>query len=440
MGRLLPLVYLIYAVPLCLFLALATPPFQVADEPAHVLRAAQLAGGAVIGERREATAGGPLDPALPALAALFADIPFHSERTVSAAVLEQARALSWTGHDVFIGFPSSTAYAPAFYGPMALALAIGKAVGWTPYVCLLLGRILGAAAALALCAAAIWQCRRGRLFLFSVLALPMPLSLFASGNPDGLTIAATALALALVSRGLSGADAPRRGDLWLSVLCLALVGMAKPPNAALAGLLLALPAPRRQKAGAVLLVLAATLGWLVATRDLRLPLAHGDIAPDPAGQVAYLIHNIAALPGLLWATVKLHAVGLGLGFIGSLGWLDTLLPKGYYAGAAVCLGLALLHDTRERLGMVPALLAAGAILAVSGGMALSLYIIWSPVGAPVVEGLQGRYFLPAALASVFVLPALPLPERGRRWASRLCLVFPLATLAVVPPAILQRYY
>jgi hypothetical protein len=52
-----------------------------------------------------------------------------------------------------------------------------------------------------------------------------------------------------------------------------------------------------------------------------------------------------------------------------------------------------------------------------------MYLYWSPVGADVISGVQGRYFLPlAGLASVTLCAAIP---------ARLRLLAPAACYAVV---------
>ena len=36
-----------------------------------------------------------------------------------------------------------------------------------------------------------------------------------------------------------------------------------------------------------------------------------------------------------------------------------------------------------------------------------MYLIWTPVGYPTIEGVQGRYALPLLLAGLFAWPILP---------------------------------
>src|SRR5690242_18127560 len=50
-GRFLAGAFVGLALPTCIILALLTPPGQVADEPAHILRAAALLQGEFVGHR-----------------------------------------------------------------------------------------------------------------------------------------------------------------------------------------------------------------------------------------------------------------------------------------------------------------------------------------------------------------------------------------------------
>jgi uncharacterized membrane protein len=88
-----------------------------------------------------------------------------------------------------------------------------------------------------------------------------------------------------------------------------------------------------------------------------------------------------------------------------------------------------------------------AILLSTGAVFGAMYLIWSPVGGPVVDGVQGRYFLPIAA----FLPLVALGERPsegqastvrrlQRWANVLVLAFPLVSLLVVERAVVLRYY
>jgi uncharacterized membrane protein len=72
----------------------------------------------------------------------------------------------------------------------------------------------------------------------------------------------------------------------------------------------------------------------------------------------------------------------------------------------------------------------------------SLYLIWTPLDHPIVEGAQGRYFLPIALAGVVLLPALGHARLARiqNWLLLIVLLFPVLSLTVMMRAIVLRYY
>ncbi len=102
-----------------------------------------------------------------------------------------------------------------------------------------------------------------------------------------------------------------------------------------------------------------------------------------------------------------YQIGLYLeSFVGRLGWLDVILPPPYVelawavliaaAYASVVTGVV----TRARCyaGAVVALALASSVVALFA----ALYVSWTPVGNFIVDGIQGRYFIPLA----FFAPAL----------------------------------
>jgi uncharacterized membrane protein len=89
------------------------------------------------------------------------------------------------------------------------------------------------------------------------------------------------------------------------------------------------------------------------------------------------------------------------------------------------------------------LLLAVAILGIVFALSLAEYLIWTPVGARAVEGLQNRYYLP--LVPFALLLTLPGAVRGR-WRERLwqyryaAVAIFLATDFILPFVLAHRYY
>ena len=442
--------FVAYGLFAVLFLAINLPPFQSPDEPGHFFRASQIADGHLTGlrfgvpeadGRVTVTAGGKIDPAEWQAWELFKDMPFHPETAVTRGALSSD--IPWSSARTRIGFPAAAMYPPFFYAPSAIGIVAGRAAGTTVLQALMLSRLLTGAAAVAVGAAAIACAGAAAIWLFAVLTLPMSLSLIASSSQDALMLSFSALAGGLVARSLRPGDTPGTGRLVWIALALGLVGMARPPYGALALLPLALPGVRwRGRIAAAAAVAACGLIWAAiaaatATTNYEVAVA----GSDPSAQAAFLLSHPLFVFHLLRQTLAVQWPGQVASFIGNLGWLDTPLPDGYYTAAkwilAAAATAAALGTRRGDGGWRSRAAIAAAVLVAAAGVFAGQYLIWTKPGAEAVEGLQGRYFLPLALAAAGALPALG----GMRlaWLHRslvaVVLAFPLVSLAVVMRAV-----
>ncbi len=232
------LAYLVLCAPVCIALALIVPPGEVADEGAHLARAAALIQGDMVGHRESVrysdgsthlAAGVRIDP-------VWDRIGRSRPKDFGGAISAVESEPDARGR-IFVPLYTVGTYPPFLYLPGAAGLGIARVLGLAPEVGFYLGRLGNATATLAIALAALALAHRGRVALFAVLALPMTLSLAASFNQDAPIIALAALAAALLTpRPLTGAGA--RWRLSGAILSLALVVLAKPPYAGLAAMLL----------------------------------------------------------------------------------------------------------------------------------------------------------------------------------------------------------
>ncbi|MET0368225.1 MAG: DUF2142 domain-containing protein [Methylobacterium sp.] len=462
------LAYLILCAPVCIALALIVPPGEVADEGAHLARAAALIQGDMVGHRESVRySDGSTHPAAgvridPVWDRIGRSRPKDFGGAISAVESEpDARGR------IFVPLYTVGTYPPFLYLPGAAGLGIARVLGLAPEVGFYLGRLGNATATLAIALAALAFAHRGRVALFAVLALPMTLSLAASFNQDAPIIALAALAAALLTpRPLTGAGA--RWRLSGAILSLALVVLAKPPYAGLAAMLLVPLPPRgegmrhaaRRLAAAFLAVLPAILWTAAATAYVATPVPRtayeaGPLwsgprpatftATDPKAQAQVLLEKparIATLPGHFLGTVK-HLTILYKGAIGIFGWLDRPLPGVLYGLWAVALlvPLVLLRQGTpppwpERL-ILPAAAVACLWLVV-----ISQYLTWTNVGENRIDGPQGRYLLPLVPMLVLAFARTRREEAGGRWPAMLpvaaaavdVVALPLAALAMTIPA------
>ena len=136
--------------------------------------------------------------------------------------------------------------------------------------------------------------------------------------------------------------------------------------------------------------------------------------------------------------------------LGVLGWLDTPLPGPFYVAARAMLIVAVLAGVSvgRAAGWRWLRVAAVAVgLAVAGAVFAAMYLVWTKVGAPTVEGVQGRYLIPVALVLCLALEGERAPAFARRipaWVARATaaalLAFPILSGLAVQHAIIARYY
>jgi uncharacterized membrane protein len=229
----------------------------------------------------------------------------------------------------------------------------------------------------------------------------------------------------------------------LALLAALLVAIAcgRPPYLVMGGLFLFLGPPRcsvEKKYSTALMGLAVivVLAWIWSIHGLRAEL-RTDV--DPLRQAHFLLAHPGAVPGIFAAS--LHHFGLILGMFGILGRLDLLLPLPFYPAACGAFLAGLAADSSaegldwRRRGAFLLFLAAGGL-----AMHLLLYLTWTPVGAPAVEGMQGRYLIPFAMAAGLVLPgAAMLPRMWRDLLGVMSILFAPIGCAFAIWAVLAGY-
>jgi uncharacterized membrane protein len=450
-ARWLAAAFVLYGLTATGLLATNVPPFQVADEPAHFLRAAQVAQGGLIGVRHSViaadgstrvTAGGRVDPALDKAAAPFTALPFHRERRVTQAYWDPN--IHWSNTRDWQSFGVTANYPPLFYVPSAIGVLAGQHAGMSVLQTLVLSRLLTGAAAVALGAVGIAVAGGAAAWIFTILTLPMSLSLIASASQDALIIGCSALAGGLLLAALR-APAPSNMRLLAGLtVTLALAAAARPPYAVLAVLPLALKGVRlRLRIVAAAAIIACTAIWsIIAAVTTMTKFANA----DPMAQLAHLGAHPLLGVNAVWAALRRDWFDHIKQFIGVLGWLDTPLRDDYYALAAGMIGIAAVATMLRMKG--EGMSGAGRF-AVAAGLLLSVavmfviqYLVWTVPGAAIVEGMQGRYLLPLALAGAALLPALG-DKRLPRLQNALLIVlagFPVISLVATMRAVVLRYY
>jgi hypothetical protein len=468
----LVLLLIVVVFPTGLFLAVFVPPGQVPDEPAHVARIESLLHGEITGHRlpgldaagRAVTLSGVVINEAPfTVSHLFPDL---AAGKMTVALQQRLAALPWAARPSFVFAPNTAVYFPVFYLPGALGMGLGRLDHLTPLGAILAARLANICAYIIVSALALAMARRGWRLMFAALSLPMTIWLAASCNEDGLLIACTCLAAALLTRPA----APRGASYWAAAALLACVIAVKPAYLPLAAFML-LPCaggPRRDwlSAGAAMAA-AAVPGVIWALVTLRyvsgpliwsLPYHPGRLWPgdpnrwfagsDPAAQTLVLLHHplliLTAPARTLWSN-GLMDLQQAVGILGTLNLIMAAAIYGlwYAAIALAALGDLLAAPEPGRPRAAFSLIALLALAATVIAMFDLEYLTWTKVGGgPLIDGFQGRYAIPLLPMISIALPSLRLPSP--RWLGG-ALALPVIGMAAagmvyLPAIVLQTYY
>ena len=442
--------FLLLALPFGLLYAAVFPPFSIADEPAHFLRAYTIATGTLMPERRAEGAGAVLPASLPRLIFdLAGDLPLNYVRKIDprATFAAFARPLA-PAETVWVDFRNSAAASPLPYLPAAVGIGLGRLVSAPPLAMFYLARLANLCAGCALLWAALRLAPTRRLLGAAIALLPMTVGLLAAVSADVVLIGLAFLWTALVARACLQEERPPGEAIQLTVVAAALC-LTKLPYVALVALAALIPARRfgaqRWRFLSVLLgASAAATGFsLWGWRRIDLPIREG-AGVDTVRQLQDLLTEPLWFAQVLIRDSIGKAMRYGVQFLGSdLGWLDAEVPL-----FAICACLALivwlaladvspagLPTTRQRIVLGLVLIAAWALVAASQ------YVIYTPYRHPEVEGIQGRYLLPLAPAAALLLQSRRVAGRFQPQRFTLAIVALQASILVAALwGVVARYY
>jgi uncharacterized membrane protein len=378
-----------------------TPPFQAPDEPAHFARAYAVSEGQWLPRWQDGRPGADLPAGYGDLRDAVADLPAHPERRLAPRLNDLLAIPGRDDRRTFTVIAAGAAvYTPVPYLPMAAGIRVARRLHLGPAGTLYAGRLAGLVTSLGLMILSIRICPVRKWPLALLALTPMAAFLRSSVTADSQTSAAAAVLTSVILGLIVVPRAAQPRHVALLLLASATLALSKSVYAPLSALVLAIPRAnlgRRRRGiviGAVLLVTAAGVG--VSTWVAHLTYTPFQDGADPAAQLARVLGDpgrfLAVTASDLWRHLPRYAVE----FVGKLGWLDTTIPAPLTVGYGLLLaaltvqGEPLATSMDEGRRMIFVVIVTLCVFLV----ALSQYLSWTAVGAGILEGVQGRYFIP----------------------------------------------
>jgi uncharacterized membrane protein len=435
-----------------LVLCFLTGPFEVADEPAHYMRMVSVAEGhwlPVVSppQAPKKAAGTYEDVAVAQLAARYQDNVGWAMKRHSIQELRQKGAVGESGTVAFAPHAASI-YPPFLYFVASAATVAARALDLPPLSWLYLGRLANALMAIFVIQAALRRADDASLGLFACAMLPMNLYQSASVSADALLIPLTTLSMVLLLRVARG-EPVGKGQSWALAVSTVVVCAGKVaylPFCLLPPLAMRL-VDKRWSARAAWSVLVAGvtvalwLAWAVIVHD-KIFSIRPNVDIDPAGQLGRLVRDPIASALFFAHWMAVLSPKLVIGAVGSqLGWGDLRLPWWLIYPLPFLLVAAAFPSERPRRRLIPLTVTAAVVgLACYCAVFLLLYLQYNEVGAPFIDGVQGRYFMPIVVLFLALSPKFKVSasRMSSIWAG--AAIIALTSSAVTLVMVLHRYW
>jgi uncharacterized membrane protein len=437
---------------------LLVPPFLQPDESAHFDRVYQVAEGHITGQKLPDGYGMYLPGSIVAFE--------HVDDAITASPGIQRISLGRTLHLITqpwssineaqkdpSEFVNTEVYNPIVYSPQIAAMTLARIFNFSVPITFYLVRLFGFTCWLLMCAYGISKLKTLGWAVVVILLTPLCLHIVSSVTADSMTIAFSILFVGLIFDALTIKKLSRNKMIAL-LASITLLACVKIPYELLGMLVILIPNSTykntKQKmlllAASVVIFLSVTGVWtLVAQKQyISYRTVATGIVLDQKKQELYLLQHPLSFGHKLYDTYlrsNPYALDPVWSYVGVLGATGYNIPSW-----AVCLYFALfgavivkLRDNAKKSDyLIPSRQWFTTAVATCLFLAINaiIFISWSRIKIPIIEGIQSRYFIPILPLLIFIL--LPVYKRAGTFAKTsyyfipvLLLLIQLATLAAV---------
>jgi len=453
-----PVLFLITVVaPIALVMVFLVPPFQAPDEHTHFFKAVQMSEGKLYGHRLGPTLTYPMPVVGDYLPARYSITTHHyfitngHDKVSTAQIKRDIAHPSKDNRPILTPFENTVVYPPLAYAPQAVAIFLTNIMVKTPLIQMYAARIGSMVVVFALLFLAIRRMPFGKWGVVALAATPMSLLLAASCSGDAITAGLSVLFIAQVLAAIANRHKLSKNEIIQMLVVALALGLCKSPYELFSLFIFCIPTSRFKDkktyvrtvglAVAVPLVLAAA--WAASVHGLYINAAVGS---DTSLQAHYTAHHPLGFAHTLASTYFRDAGDyVPRDFIDLSAGLNAPMPLWFVALSYTFIGLVILAEPIKAATIAGGryLRQSAALLFVIGFSAVNslLYITFTPVGAKLINGLQGRYFIPFAYLLIPAVGGL-LATGSRRYQKLLIYFrcFVLFTALISFATIVKRYY
>ena len=374
-------------------------PFNTAfDESGHFIRTYEVSRGHLTSYHDERGAGMSL---VPTESAYIMQYSMYERDNFKYKYDENARNISVTGEESYVNNTNQALYSPASYIPQALGIRVFDIFTDSLYWIYFGGRLFATIFNSILVFFAVYLLKDYLKLIMLIVCTPVFITSMISYSADGTL---NSLALFFVAYVLYCKDKEKitKTDKIILLIGSIMLALSKVIYFPLAFMIWTLPdkaiseKPKIYKAVVSIVSIFAFLVWFIIAKSY-LFIAYG---VEPGSQMKYILTHI---PSFIVISLKTILVSV-------LPWVKSLFGAYLYDSQVelndlVWLGFGIMTlmafvsyrrngDSYKLEKKSERYIILGILVLIMGLTFASLYVQWTPYKNPLIEGIQGRYFIP----------------------------------------------
>lgn len=409
-------VYLITTIILGIFFMALIPVGSVPDEKSHFLRSYEISEGYLVSDKNDEGRGGRVfSKNLKEVIADNGDISYQE-------LFENLNRYP-SSEKEFLLFSNTSLYSFVCYIPQVLGILIGKTLNLSILGMAYMGRVVNFFVFLILMYFSIKHIPGYKNTFLLMSLLPITMQEAISLSPDALTIA---IAFSLISFVLYQIKTKKgimnRNEFIIMFFLTTIMSLCKIVYLPLCLLLFLIPKERFKTTSEkykkicllAIFVIVINIIWLTIASNYLVEFQPGVASIE---QVKYILENPLRYIQILISTIINKFDFYIFGFLGkSLEWFNIELPTIYPLITLCILTLVIKKDIEiAKWNKKSTKIATTFIFCVTIILIFtSLYVQWTSVGNFIVEGVQGRYFIPCFLLVPMILTSVDKEKKVRK--------------------------
>ena len=382
-----------------LVVSILTPPFQSPDEINHFNRAYGLSHFKIIPNNGIVK----IDKNLDEFEKLYSNFPFKYDTKNTAELQYKAKEFHWSVDNIESQIPNTAVYSPFSYAPQTIGIWIGKLLDLSIYNSYTLSKVLS----MLTCLLLIYISNRIYTIpsmTYVIILFPMSLFQIGSTSPDGIAFCISILIGSLFAKAFNKEEKYSVNKFVLLNFCVLILLTTRINMLPVLILPFLVSLVREIKYKYIISIITSLIIFTWIFLSYKNIMGGGEYfhyGMSSSDKIIYYLLNPLELFRMYMNTftdlrmIKEYITQT----IGVLGWLDTPLSKGsYYLLIFIISIVLLLTYNRTELALVSMLLVILTILLTF----FILLISWTNISVPVIQGVQGRYFIPLLLIVSFI--------------------------------------